>query len=91
MQPKKLPYAERMLKKEIGGRLEPIKISLRRLYKSMLNVKEKDYKNMSDFKWASLETLKDLRQLPNCKEVNYEIEYALYIAREAQSVMNFRL
>lgn len=89
MQPKKLPYAERMLKKQIGGRLDPIKRDLRRLYRAMMNG---DRKSMSTWRWAALDTVRNLQvNFPRCTEVNSEIEYALSIAREAQISMNFSL
>lgn len=88
MQPKKLSYAEKMIKKQIGGRLDPIRISLRRLDHAMMN---SDSKSMSTWRWAALDIFNNLQlNFPFCKEVEYEKQYALHIAREAQTSMNFK-
>lgn len=88
--PKKLPYAERMKKKEndmIDKRLDPIRKELTSFYKAL----QHEDADFDTWRWAALETFKTLQKdFPfNHKLVQIEKARALAIAREAQGVLNF--
>jgi hypothetical protein len=88
---KKLPYAERMQKKEneeIKRRLQVIHEDLSKVYKALL---KSETDALDTWRWAALESFRVLqRDFPQSnKDVQYEKARALAIAREAQAAINF--
>ncbi len=88
--PKKLPYAERMAKKENDKIVKEVAIihdELTEIYKGL----QKETEDFETWHWAALETFRILQKdFPaGNRAVQIEKGRALAIAREAQLAMNF--
>lgn len=84
-QPKKLTPAQRKQKKD----QEQYKAYQEELSKLLSAAKNKPADQASTWRWAALEIFRELQAFPKSSERDVMIERALYVARQAQVVMNF--
>lgn len=86
-QPKKLTHKQRQ-ERAVMTRIAPIDAELKRIYHAL---KTASAEEVPTWRWAALEIFRSLQVEQSHEQVDKLKEKALYIAREAQAVMNFTL